>query len=269
MCLYPEICLTSNVMQVPLFVGNAFLILRQLLCIAANVTTNECLTRGKYSYMMGEDGYFRNSFDRGCLANCWQFWCLSRPDWAEVYQQEQRVCHDLLKCWEVYLWLWSCILGSILTSPRRHRRQEPAAKGRLGYDVKHLPQANHLLIRYWHLLLWAQSVEYTTRRLVSHDGLPQFWIEACCSENATIMLKGFFTWRLAGCGLVIVYLFLQAETSLVPPQAASHIIAALEKWKEARVLRRKERRKARASRDMEMQQNLPSRLISDVSAVQP
>ena len=84
-------------MQVPLLAGNAFLVLRQLLCIAANLTTNEILSRKKYSYLRGSDGGFWNSFDRGCLANCLQFWCHSRPDWAAVYQEEQQVqiavCH--------------------------------------------------------------------------------------------------------------------------------------------------------------------------------
>ena len=49
--------------QVPLFVGNAFLVFRQALCTAANVTTNELLTRGKYSYMRRDDAFW-NSFDR-------------------------------------------------------------------------------------------------------------------------------------------------------------------------------------------------------------
>ena len=77
--------------QVPLLIGNAFLVLRQLLCIAANLTTNEILSRKKYSYLRGSDGGFWNSFDRGCFANCLQFWCHSRPDWAAVYQEEQQV----------------------------------------------------------------------------------------------------------------------------------------------------------------------------------
>lgn len=72
-------------------IGNFVLVVRQLVCIAANVTTNECLVRDKYSYMMGKDGFYWNSFDRGCAANCWQFWCLPRPDWATVYLEEQQV----------------------------------------------------------------------------------------------------------------------------------------------------------------------------------
>ena len=77
--------------QVPLTIGNSFLLLRQLLCVAANLTTNECLTRGKYSYMMTQQGSFWNSFDRGCWVNCQQFWCLPRPDWSAIYQEEQQV----------------------------------------------------------------------------------------------------------------------------------------------------------------------------------
>lgn len=78
-------------LQVPLGIGNAFLILRQLACIAANLTTNELISRRKYSYLRAEDGGFWNPFDRGCFSNCQQFWCLPRPDWAAVYQQSRQV----------------------------------------------------------------------------------------------------------------------------------------------------------------------------------
>jgi len=103
--------------QIPLFVGNAFLVFRQMLCIAANVTTNELLTRGKYSYMRRDDSFW-NSFDRGCPANCWQFWCLPRPDWAAIYLVERQAnplsfniseivefLHMIIKCAMVKIFL--------------------------------------------------------------------------------------------------------------------------------------------------------------------
>lgn len=67
------------------------MILRQLACIGANLTTNELLMRHKYSYLRRPGGEFWNSFDRGCTANCLQFWCQERPSWAEVYAEEQQV----------------------------------------------------------------------------------------------------------------------------------------------------------------------------------
>lgn len=83
-------------------IGNAYLVARQLLCIAANLTTNELLTRHKYSYLRGPDGSFWNSFDRGCLSNCLQFWCHPRPDWAEVYADSQQVS----RCLSQHSWLF-------------------------------------------------------------------------------------------------------------------------------------------------------------------
>ena len=59
---------------------------------------------------------------------------------------------------------------------------------------------------------------------------------------------------------------LQASGTLVPPRAATHIIVALEKWKEER---RKRRLESRAIREAEMQQRLPSRMITDISEDNP
>ena len=96
-------------MQVPLFVGNAFLVFRQALCIAANVTTNELLTRGRYSYMRRDDAFW-NSFDRGCVSNCWQFWFLPRPEWASIYMEEQQaiMTFGLMNVCVKFMTTWSC-----------------------------------------------------------------------------------------------------------------------------------------------------------------
>ena len=54
---------------------------------------------------------------------------------------------------------------------------------------------------------------------------------------------------------------MQASISLVPRSAATHIIVALDKWKEARAKRRQERRAARESG----QQRWPAKLVTNIS----
>ena len=61
-------------------------------------------------------------------------------------------------------------------------------------------------------------------------------------------------------------LSLQALGTLVPPRAATHIIVALEVWKEER---RKRRAESRAAREAETQQRLTSRLVTDISEGKP
>ena len=58
-------------------------------------------------------------------------------------------------------------------------------------------------------------------------------------------------------------LLLQAASSHVPARSATHIIAALDRWREQRLKRRQDNL---AMRGAPVQQNLPARLIADISA---
>lgn len=55
---------------------------------------------------------------------------------------------------------------------------------------------------------------------------------------------------------------LQAAASMVPNSAATHFILALDKWKDARLKRRQERRVAS---EVEGQQRWPAKLVADIS----
>lgn len=58
--------------QVFIFCGTTFLAARQLFLVAANLTTNELLLRGKYGYLRAADRAFLNPFDEGPAPNCVQ-----------------------------------------------------------------------------------------------------------------------------------------------------------------------------------------------------
>ena len=80
------------VLQVPILCGSTYLVLRAFFCISANLTTNELLTRDRYTHMHRPDGTFWNPYDRGVLANCHMFWCRnSLPDWGVVLREERQV----------------------------------------------------------------------------------------------------------------------------------------------------------------------------------
>ncbi|KAK9846402.1 hypothetical protein WJX81_003101 [Elliptochloris bilobata] len=76
--------------HVPLTMGNFFLMFRSVFCIAASLTTNELIGRGRYGYMKDADGRHHNRFDRGPASNCMQFWERGWPDWAAVYEEDER-----------------------------------------------------------------------------------------------------------------------------------------------------------------------------------
>ncbi len=63
-----------NLLIVQLFIclGTSYLLFRQCLCAAANLTTNELLLRHKYGYLKAADHTFLNPFDEGPAANCIQ-----------------------------------------------------------------------------------------------------------------------------------------------------------------------------------------------------
>ena len=104
--------------QVPLTMGNFFLMFRSAFCIAASLTTNELIGRGRYGYMKARlvwapcaclnamvvdtlhalrvplqdaDGRHHNRFDRGPVSNCMQFWEKGWPDWAAVFEEAEQV----------------------------------------------------------------------------------------------------------------------------------------------------------------------------------
>lgn len=69
----------------------AFLVARQALCIAGNLTINELLNLHKYQYMKRDDGTMYNKFDRGPVANCLQFWRPAAGDWDHIFHEERLV----------------------------------------------------------------------------------------------------------------------------------------------------------------------------------
>lgn len=104
--------------QVPVTMGNSFLMFRSAFCIAASLTTNELIGRGRYGYMKARcpssacacqsipppgwyphsqvavqdaDGRHHNRFDRGPISNCMQFWEKGWPDWAAAFEEAEQV----------------------------------------------------------------------------------------------------------------------------------------------------------------------------------
>ena len=77
--------------QVPLLAVVAFLVGRQALCIAGNLTINELLNSHRYDYLRRDDGTFYNRFDRGPAANCLQFWGNKAAAWDEEFHEERLV----------------------------------------------------------------------------------------------------------------------------------------------------------------------------------
>ena len=57
----------------------AFLVARQALCIAGNLTINELLNLHKYQYLKRDDGTMYNRFDRGLLVTGTT--CFMRKGW--------------------------------------------------------------------------------------------------------------------------------------------------------------------------------------------
>lgn len=51
----------------------ATLTISQATQISRNITTNELVNRGRYEYLRGPDGNFRNPYNHGCLKNCSDF----------------------------------------------------------------------------------------------------------------------------------------------------------------------------------------------------
>lgn len=47
----------------------------QAMQIAKNTTTNEMANWTRYKYLHGDDGTFRNPFNRGCWQNCSEAMC--------------------------------------------------------------------------------------------------------------------------------------------------------------------------------------------------
>lgn len=102
----PAACALSSLnmllhVQIPLAVGNVFLVLRAACCVSANLTVCELLTRKRYAYLTRDgDGAFVNPFDRGVASNCIQFWGGSAPDWGQELHVGTEVRQDvtLVQC---------------------------------------------------------------------------------------------------------------------------------------------------------------------------
>lgn len=77
------------VIEIPLVMVMAFLVARQAVCIAGNLTINELLNSHKYGYMRRDDDTFYNRFDRGPVTNCVQFWSSAAVAWDDMYHQER------------------------------------------------------------------------------------------------------------------------------------------------------------------------------------
>ncbi|KAG2442063.1 hypothetical protein HYH02_009854 [Chlamydomonas schloesseri] len=78
-------------------VPGSFLVLRQILCILANLTANELINRGRYNYLKHEGGGYCNRFDRGVVSNCFTFWVARDTrgpggggDWLAVFEAGER-----------------------------------------------------------------------------------------------------------------------------------------------------------------------------------
>jgi hypothetical protein len=72
---------------IPILLGTAFQVLRQIFCILAGLTPNELIVRAKYDYLKDKQLLFYNPFDLGPLDNCLKYWSYSRPDWYSMYSE--------------------------------------------------------------------------------------------------------------------------------------------------------------------------------------
>lgn len=82
--------------QVPSAALNTLLVVRALVCAAANLTTNELMRPARFGYLAdSRDDTFLNPFDAGPAANCLQFWRAPRaPDWGAAYSELMQVAHS-------------------------------------------------------------------------------------------------------------------------------------------------------------------------------
>lgn len=71
--------------------GTAFLMCRQLWCIAGNLTISEWILRDHKNYLKSQrDGTYYNPFDHGVVENCFQFWMNDNEhDWYSVYSDRK------------------------------------------------------------------------------------------------------------------------------------------------------------------------------------
>jgi len=81
--------------------GTGFQALRQVFCIAANITPNELLVRSKYDYLKSKDMLFFNPFDLGALQNCVTYWSAQRPAWYDVYEARYELDGDVESRWKL------------------------------------------------------------------------------------------------------------------------------------------------------------------------
>ncbi|KAL5714882.1 protein S-acyltransferase [Ranunculus cassubicifolius] len=56
-----------------ILLSSATLTISQATQISRNITTNELINRGRYEYLQGPDGKFRNPYNHGCIKNCSDF----------------------------------------------------------------------------------------------------------------------------------------------------------------------------------------------------
>lgn len=87
---HPGVVLQAYV-QIPSIAANGFLVGRALICIMANLTTNEMLRSSQLGYLVDDSGHFFNPFDQGPLQNCLQFWTSSGgSNWSGIFEDRLR-----------------------------------------------------------------------------------------------------------------------------------------------------------------------------------
>lgn len=84
-----------------ILLGTGFQAVRQVFCIAGNLTPNELLVRSKYDYLKSKDLLFYNPFDAGVVQNCIWYWSTERPAWYDVYESRYELDGDVEMRWKV------------------------------------------------------------------------------------------------------------------------------------------------------------------------
>eukprot|EP00955_Chlamydomonas_euryale_P091693 364640-Chlamydomonas_euryale.AAC.10 len=82
--------LLMMVLHCVLVFPGGYLALRGAFCAASNLTVSELIKRRTLPYLNHELAGYCNRFDRGSLANCYQFWATPSVDWWGEYMRGDR-----------------------------------------------------------------------------------------------------------------------------------------------------------------------------------